>query len=217
MISILKITVKPSCCKEDTVYFSEGLYTATLEQGDWKNLKTMMWAVIALHGIIYQNLIWQTAFQKRSCTTQDWGFSLFGEGGVGSLPPSFFHISCLGTRVMSLDIRKIEHSVKPWFSLVKWENAMLNPKKQHRLHNLLSNPQAAIQLAWVTSIRILVAGGSPFSKWGMTSSYRDWLTWQEFWITLEGDKSNVEEPMAKRHAAGNHPSHVKFEEQNELR
>lgn len=34
MISILKITVKPSCFKEDTVYCPETLYTSEPEQGD---------------------------------------------------------------------------------------------------------------------------------------------------------------------------------------
>lgn len=34
MISILKITVKPSCFKEDTVYCPEKMHTAELEQED---------------------------------------------------------------------------------------------------------------------------------------------------------------------------------------
>lgn len=72
----------------------------------------MMWTTIASHGIItvYQNLMWQTAFKKKSCTNQDWGFSMFGKGEIWSfffLSFFLFHNSCLKTWVMSPDNRKM--------------------------------------------------------------------------------------------------------------
>lgn len=50
---------------------------------------------------------------------------------------------------MSLDIRKKNTAFSSGSTWLR-ENARLNPKKQHCVHNLLSNPQAMIQLPWVS-------------------------------------------------------------------
>lgn len=65
----------------------------------------MMWTTIASHGIItvYQNLMWQTAFKKKSCTNQDWGFSMFGKGEIWSFFfLSFFLFMKAGNQILSL-------------------------------------------------------------------------------------------------------------------
>lgn len=114
-----------------------------------------MWTIIALHGriIIYQNLIRKIAFQKRSCQHRIEALTCLGRGEFEVFATFFFFFSYFMSWDMSNipGYQKNEHCVQPRFSLVERENATLNPKKQHRVHNLLSNPQAAIQLAWLSA------------------------------------------------------------------
>lgn len=84
-----------------------------------------MWIIISLLGriTIYQNLIQQIAFQKRSCTVQDWGLSL-RNGVVWSLYLPFF-LFFFFSFFMSGDMsnvpeyQKNEHCIQPWFNLVE--------------------------------------------------------------------------------------------------
>lgn len=120
----------------------------------------MMWTIIALHGriIIYQNLIRKIAFQKRSCQHRIEALTCLGRGEFEVFATFFFFSFFFIPYFMSRDMSNIpgyqknEHCVQSRFSLVERDNATLNPKKQHRVHNLLSNPQAAIQLAWVSAV-----------------------------------------------------------------